>query len=663
MSPPQPAPAVSAAPISAASAPRARMRLEVTPEGSVIVEPDMGRGDLREGWGARSIRGEGPPSRRSSDAGKALFAGARASRKSARALRCGVVLLLLAAAGCGGSGTRKAPPDRVVLVTIDTLRADRVGCYGDARARTRSLDTLAAQGVRFENAISPAPLTLPAHASLLTALDPPHHSVRHNTIHRLPDAVPTVAEALHQRGYATAAFVGAVVLDRRFGLARGFDVYDDRPMGHAGGGGQTQGYAERPADRVVDAALRWLETAPPRFFLWLHLYDPHAGYTPPAGFASAFASDPYRGEIAFADFQVGRLLEAVRARFGESGLLVVATSDHGESLGEHGEYRHSYSVYDATQRVPLILAGAGVPAGRVVREPVRLVDIAPTLLEAVGAPAWPGADGRALQPLLDGGEDAARDAYVETFATRYDYGWSALQGLRDARWKYIRAPRPELYDLAKDPGEREDVAAKRPEVVSELESRLAARLAARPAAAPAPIALDAEERALLGSLGYVAQEPAADDPAGAPLSGPDPKDAIGLLTQLADAERSAVRGQPAQALAALRPIEDPPPAVAALRAAFALAAGEPAQAERDARRAIEREPRRADLRQLLGGAREAQGDAASARAAYEEAARLDPRSVEAWRGIERTAASLGDAGAAERARATADALAQAGAAP
>lgn len=293
--------------------------------------------------------------------------------------------------GCGA--TRREVTERVVLVTIDTLRADRLGCYGAEGAHTPNVDTLAASGVRFETAISRVPLTLPAHASLMTALDPPQHGVRHNSIHRLADDLPTLAESLRGSGFATAAFVGALVLDRRFGLARGFDVYDD-DVGRMSS--PTVGYAERIASEVVDAALGWLDSAPPRFFLWVHFYDPHLLYAPPPGFAAAFASDRYAGEIAFVDHELGRLLAGIEARFGPAGRLVVVTSDHGESLGEHGERTHAYGVYDATQRVPLILSGAGWPKGQVVETPVRLVDVAPTLLAAVGA--RPPARGRGSGP-------------------------------------------------------------------------------------------------------------------------------------------------------------------------------------------------------------------------------------------------------------------------
>ena len=489
---------------------------------------------------------------------------------------------------CGGG-----PPsvERILLITIDTLRADHVGCYGAQNARTSQLDTVADRGVRFEVAISPAPLTLPAHASLMTGLDPPGHGVRHNGLHRLAEEIPTLSSQLRNAGYQTGAFVGAFVLDRRFGLARGFDVYDDAMNERSS---PTVGYAERPADAVVDAAIAWLGQADARFFLWVHLYDPHAAYDPPAGFRAAFANDPYAGEIAFADAQLGRLLDAVRQRFGDAGQLVVVTSDHGESLGEHGELSHSYSLYDATQRVPLLIAGEGWPAGRLIDTPVRLVDVAPTLLAAAGAAPLPGIEGADLRPLLAGGASGVPSAYLETLATHLDFGWSALFGLRTADWKYVRAPRPELYDLRADGEELRDVASLHPERVAALDAELARRMSgARPTT---PVTLGEAERERLRSLGYL-----QGDPQGAvtDLGGPDPKDEIGLLPQLARAEELADRGRHADALRLLRDLDASPPAVAALRAAVAFNAGDLTTAEQDARSVLRAQPGREDVRGIL----------------------------------------------------------------
>jgi arylsulfatase A-like enzyme len=329
--------------------------------------------------------------------------------------------LALVALACG------RPPERVVLISIDTLRADHVGAYGASRAHTPTLDELAARGVRFEHAFSPAPITLPAHASLLTGLEPPQHGVRGNGAFRLPEEALTLAEALRAAGFATAAFVGAFVLDRQYGLAQGFDAYDDRMTSRRAAG--ATGFAERRADAVVDAALAWLATAPERFFLFVHLYDPHANYDPPPGFRAAFPRHPYAGEIAFADAQLARLLAGIRERWPDDRTLVVATSDHGESLGEHGEATHAYTLYDATQRVPLLLAGPGLPRGAVASPVVRLVDVTPTILALAGLDAPPGSPGRDLRGALSGSEHEPRAAYMETLATQLDFGWSPLRAV------------------------------------------------------------------------------------------------------------------------------------------------------------------------------------------------------------------------------------------
>jgi len=267
--------------------------------------------------------------------------------------------LLLAVALLANACSRG--PERVLLVTIDTLRADRLGCYGREGAQTPTLDGIAAEGVRFETAISPAPVTLPSHASLMTALDPPSHGVRYNSIFRLEEGFPTLAEGMRTAGFKTAAFVGAMVLERDFGLARGFDSYDDQ-MPPRWGMGRAQ-RAERSADAVVDEAIAWLEKAPDRFFLCVHLFDPHAKYEPPPDFARAFPDDPYAGEIAFVDAELGRLLKHLNQRWPDQRTLVVATSDHGESLFDHDEPTHSYGIYDSTQRVPLLMQGPGLGVG------------------------------------------------------------------------------------------------------------------------------------------------------------------------------------------------------------------------------------------------------------------------------------------------------------
>ena len=368
----------------------------------------------------------------------------RTTRTTATVYLAFALAAALISAGCAGSR-----PERVVLVTIDTLRADHLSCYGARAPQTPHLDALARSGVRFATAIAPTPLTLPSHASLLTGLDPHHHGVRNNGTFALESAIPTIATRMREQGFATAAFLGAVVLDRQYGLARGFDVYDDamsvrRHLGDTG-------LAERRADRVVDAVLDWLPLAPDRFLLWVHLYDPHADYDPPLPFKKTWAAAPYAGEVAFADAQLGRLLDAVDARWPDGRTLVVVTSDHGESLGEHGEPSHAYTLYDATQRVPLLMRGPGFPAGQVVETPVRLVDVAPTILARLSSAPFAEADGTDLSSLVADRDRAGRVAYLETLAPQLDLSWSPMLALRTPDWKYSRRP---TRDWRAPPGAR-----------------------------------------------------------------------------------------------------------------------------------------------------------------------------------------------------------------
>jgi choline-sulfatase len=553
-------------------------------------------------------------------------------------------ILLAAAALLAGSCTAQQPlpePERIVLVSIDTLRADRLGAYGWERAHTPTLDGLAAGGVLFERAVSPVPLTLPSHTTLMTGLEPPRHGVRHNSIYRVPDDLPTLAEGLRGRGYATAGFVAAAVLERSFGLARGFDHYDDTAGAGTAGG---IGYAERPADEVADAVLAWLDEAPDRFFLWVHFYDPHAGYEPPPGFALA-GPTPYDGEIAFADHQLGRILGAVDERFGADGTLVVATSDHGEGLGDHYEISHSYSLYAGTQNIPLLMRGPGVPPGLRLPDVVSLSDLAPTLLELAGAPELE-ADGRSLVPLLRGGALAERAAYSETLAPRFDFDWSPLLGLRTREWSYVRAPKPELYDLALDPGEAENLAAQREDVVADLDAELAARLEGARVAPGAR--LEGELREQIESLGYVVPQASSPDRRLDEIYGPDPKDRAPQLVAFQGAERLLRANRPAEALAALEAAwpEHPGRYFHLARAAAAFEAGHPTLAEASARSAQQMRPS-SDAAALLGMALEAQGKSGAARGAYLEALSLGP-SPHAEVGLGRMAEAAGRPDEAER---------------
>ncbi len=491
---------------------------------------------------------------------------------------------MVAAAVAWYTWARQASPleparrDNILLITLDTARADRFGMYGYAKARTRHLDRLAAEGVRFDRAFSAAPITLPAHASMFTGLYPFEHGVRNNGNFYLPDTFETIATALKKQGYRTGAFVSAFVLDRRYGLARGFDVYDDRMQG-----AQAQVVsleAERRGDRTELALAAWLDrnASPggPPFFAWLHLYDPHEPYHAPPPFGPAFADSPYDGEIAFTDAIVASALDRLGALGMRDRTIVAVIGDHGESLGDHGEETHSMLVYDAAIRIPFVLWRPGrIPANTIVAEPVRGIDLAPTLLELAGAPALNAPHARSLLPLIDlfgrrdaRGEGARRSeappVYAETYLPQFYLNWSPLRTLRDDRWKYIDAPTPELYDLSSDPAEQRNVFASQPQTSEAMRSALA-KLTGGSSGAMAAGSIDRDTAEKLAALGYIG---AGAAPAEAPAASPrrDPKDVIALFNRLRRAN-SAVRDRRFdEALPILRDVlkEDPRNAFAQL---------------------------------------------------------------------------------------------------
>jgi arylsulfatase A-like enzyme/Flp pilus assembly protein TadD len=408
------------------------------------------------------------------------------------ALAAFVAVWLLAAAP-----PAQRPPD-ILLVTIDTLRADALGFAGNRQAATPVLDRLAVQGRVFTGAHAHNVVTLPSHANILTGLYPYQHGVRDNTGFHLPETVPTLATVLRGAGYATGAFVGAYPLDSRFGLDRGFDVYDDRTT--RGSGGEAFSMTERRGDEVVTAALAWWNArrGKPRF-LWVHLFDPHAPYDAPEPFGSRFAKNPYLGEVAATDSFLAPLLGPLLDGGGkEPPCLVVVTADHGESLGEHGEATHGLFAYEATLKVPLVVWGQGVKPGRDER-PARHVDIFPTIVQAAGvkAPAGSSRPGRSL--LVPAGKEGG-DSYFESLSATLNRGWAPLRGLLRNEQKYIALPLPEAYDLRSDPKEERNRFD---------EGRAAARAAfsALPAESvwpPPRAATGAEEEARLRSLGYLA---------------------------------------------------------------------------------------------------------------------------------------------------------------
>ena len=413
------------------------------------------------------------------------------------------VLLLAALAGGGvwwllarraGPGAGAARGADVVLVTLDTLRHDALGFAGNRGVETPVLDALAAAGRTYPEAHAHNVVTLPSHANILTGLYPHQHGVRDNSGFTLTPRFPTLATLLRGAGYSTAAFVAAFPLDARFGLGRGFDVYDDRyPEGSAP---TAFVIAERPGDQVVAPALAWWRAnAGRKRFLWVHLYDPHAPYAPPEPFASRYAADRYLGEVAATDAYLAPLLGPFLAGEEEPALVAV-TADHGEALGDHGEVSHGLFAYEATLKVPLVLWGAGVEPGT-DRRPARHVDLLPTLLAAVGVEAPAGLPGRSL---LGPPGPAGRQLYFEALSPYLNRGWAPLRGVLGGQDKLIELPLPELYDLAADPAEGRNLVERERRTVHALRAALP-REAVWP---PKGGAVSGDEAARLRSLGYLA---------------------------------------------------------------------------------------------------------------------------------------------------------------
>jgi arylsulfatase A-like enzyme/Flp pilus assembly protein TadD len=453
-----------------------------------------------------------------------------------------------------------AASPNVVLVTIDTVRADRVGCYGYQKAHTPTLDALAREGVLFRTTVASVPLTLPSHCSILTGAYPTLHGVRDNLGYNLGDTLPTLATILKQRGYATAAFVGADVLDPHRGLDRGFDTYScplrrkmqrDNPLVF------NLQELQRRAEEVIADALAWMAARPPHspqpFFVWIHLYDPHIPYDPPPRFR-ALLHDPYDGEIAYADDSLGKCFAYLKQHALYDPTLIVAASDHGESFGEHGEYTHGYYIYDTTLLVPFILKpplGSGITP-RHIQAPVRTIDIAPTMLQILGMAPASSMQGSSLLSLILGktNNPPAGASYSETYYPT-EFGWSALRALRTGQYKYIDAPKPELYDLAADPQENHNLYETQQAMALELKSQFASLVARVTPKEPLPRGsvspVDVEALASLGYMGT--SSPAPSGGSGQPL--PDPKDELTTFRVLLNSTHLAAEKKCGQAIPAL----------------------------------------------------------------------------------------------------------------
>jgi arylsulfatase A-like enzyme/Tfp pilus assembly protein PilF len=568
-----------------------------------------------------------------------------------------VVLLLAVTCACTpGHVTPAAAPGakpNILLVTIDTLRADRLG-----RGFTPTLDRLAAEGLNFTQARAAVPLTLPSHATILSGLLPPHHGVRENATYRFDRAHPTIASLLKARGYRTAAVVGAYVLDRQFGLDVGFDSYDDRIPRNPDADLRLE--SERRATAVTDAALAALDAlslpsrtsrqvdarsasvAPTPFFLWVHYYDPHAPYDPPPAFAARANGDPYNGEIAYVDAELARLLDGVRQRFDRrepgSGpgrdaarasaldrMAIVVAGDHGESLGEHGERTHGMLLYEPALRVPLIIRSPRTTTPVIRSDPASLVDIAPTLAALAGVSPAPKMDGI---NLLRRTVEADREVYGETNYPRAA-GWSPLRSLISRSWKLVRTTPLELFDVARDPGETDNLAGKWPAIAAAMAARVAEFETTSKQAATAPSA-EAQDR--LRALGYVAASPSVQTDS----SAPNPAREIAAWGEFEDALTDVASGRGAAALPRLRGLSTRYPTAQVFQKVYAQAlldAGRAADGLVAFRTIVARWPGESGLLHDLAVAARAAGRADEASRAEQAALVVDTRYPAAYNGL------------------------------
>ena len=570
------------------------------------------------------------------------------SRRAALATAYLLLISLGLIAYLAGFFSRSKPTINVLFITLDTTRADRLGCCQYSKAVTPALDRLAEQGVLFERAYSPAPLTLPSHATMFTGLYPPEHGLRTNGRGRLDTSIPTLPEIAAKAGYDTAAFVASFVVDSKFGLDRGFGVYND-DLSTAEVADEAI-HRQRDGKLVVDAALGWLQQ--PRetpFFCWVHLYDPHFPYLPhEVEFGKRFADQPYDAEIAYTDRQVSRLLEHLTAAGLDEQTLVVVVGDHGEGLGEHVERTHGYTVYDATQRVPLIvrLPGKAV-AGHRCQQPVPLVDLAPTFLELLRLRVPAPMTGRSLSAALSGQPIENRLCFGGTDDPFLQNGWSPLQFLVDGDWKYIRSTKPELYDLKQDPGERKNLAGSTdPELArrfAQMEQQLDDLQQTLVPRKTAAVQLSANEQRALESLGYLGGRK-VENSTGTGEILPDVKDMLPFDSAAQEAHELLHAGQIEPAMVKLKEIIAKSPTHVAAR----IFLGEALQNQNQLKAAITSyqdalkiKPDSTDALLHLGTAFVIQGRLNEAIAKFDEAVRVDPESSAAHYNLGLGLAQLG----------------------
>lgn len=490
---------------------------------------------------------------------------------AARTLTCLLAATFLALVAprstAGPPPDRKSLPPSIVLITLDTVRADHIGCYGYRSAETPALDSLARDGTRFANAYTVVPITLPSHAAILTGTYPMWNGVRDFTSPGLPGTVPTLAQILKQWGLSTAAFISSYALNSMWGLNRGFDVYDDQ-MNLGTVSSRDLFLATRAGDATTIRMLDWFDRHRDKpVFVWLHLYDAHSPYRSPEPYASRHAALPYDGAIAFDDAQVGRAMSALRSDGLYDSSLIIVTSDHGESLGEHGEAQHGFFVYNSTLLVPLIVKWpGGRESGRVVPQPVSTIDIASTIAQAAGVPASDQHSFQGDSLARWQGQGAASPAkpalYSESYYARDSFGWHELRALVDRQYKYIEAPEPELYDVERDAKEHSNIIANHEAVAGSMRAKLREleRQHTNETASGGAHPLDSETLEALRSLGYVAYQAASPAPRGATAL-EDPKQKIATFNDILHAGDLRRAGQHAEAAKLLAELKSREPAL------------------------------------------------------------------------------------------------------
>ena len=578
------------------------------------------------------------------------------SRTGPASILCLCTLALLSILSCksprkAAESTAALKPINVIFITLDTVRADHLHCYGDNNIQTPNIDNLAANGVLFEKAVTQTPLTLPSHASMFTGLNPNVNHVRDTGGFALSPSFITLAAILQKHGWHTAAFIGASVLQSVYGFNQGFSVYDDQ-MSQAGED-NGEPISTRPAGITVDRASDWLNTRSSQpFFMWVHFYDAHQPYQPPEEFRRQYPNSAYDAEIAYVDQQLGRLFQAVKKKSPNDKTLYVLLTDHGESLGDHGEYNHGVFLYDSTVRIAWIMSGPGVPKGVRIQQQARTIDVQPTILDLLGVKASSAIQGTSMVPSFYGKQVPTTYSYEETLYPKINMGWAELRGVHTAHWMYVRAPKPELYDLDKDPRELSNVINAHPKEYRDLEQQLKAlsRLGNGEAETVVTNTVDAKTMEQLKSLGYVGDN--GEHQVTINGSGADPKDHTDILKIL-----NLVSGPDADKLS-------PPQRIDLLKQGISRnptdrslyytlgdqyqSVGRPDLALESSLDALHHGIKSEMIFSRLGDLYLARGDTAQAIAYYQEAAKYNPFDVDVQTGLANAYANIGQIAQAER---------------